>query len=210
MSLNLPRSNYQKGALDKSALNTDPFAVLIEWLEEAVAAKVTEPSAMCLATAGADGRPHGRMVLLRGLDSVGLTFFSHSNGPKGRELAENPFAAVTFWWGELERQVRVEGRVHLVDEEESDRYFASRPRESQLASAASPQSEPVSSREELESMVADLAAVNPEHVLRPFTWGGFRLVPDSFEFWQGRPARLHDRFVYRLAGENWQITRLAP
>ncbi len=210
MSLNAPRSNYERGILEEADLLADPIQLLSNWLNEAELARVTEPTAMCLSTASSDGQPHGRMVLLRDLSPAGLTFFSHWNGPKGQDLTANPFAAVTFWWGELERQVRVEGRVHAVESAESDAYFASRPRESQLASAASPQSQPVSSRAELELRVSDLASIYPHDVPRPESWGGFRLVPDSFEFWQGRPARLHDRFVYRCDGSDWTIHRIAP
>ncbi|AIE87452.1 pyridoxamine 5'-phosphate oxidase [Fimbriimonas ginsengisoli] len=205
------RYDYVRGVLIESSLNPSPFAELEGWIEIARRVDVVEPTAMCVSTVGADGRPSARFVLLRDLDERGLTFFTNYESRKGRELAQNPFACATFWWGSLERQVRVEGRVEKVSPDESDAYFHSRPRQSQFASAASPQSQVVQSREELESAVANLAARYPEGDMpRPESWGGYRLIPDRFEFWQGRPARLHDRLVYTLGGDQWIIHRLAP
>lgn len=206
----LRHSEYTHGFLEEDSLAASPFDQLRRWLEEAEAGGAVEPAAMCVSTVGPDGRPSSRFVLLRGLDERGLTFFTNYESRKGHELAANPFACIAFWWGALERQVRVEGRVEKVDPAESDAYFHGRPRASQLASAASPQSQVVSSREELERHVSDLAARHPDEVPRPDSWGGYRLVPDRFEFWQGRPARLHDRFRYRLEAEAWLIERLGP
>lgn len=204
------RANYDRADLEPEHLDPDPTVQLRRWIDDAMREGVIEPNAMCLATADSDGQPHSRIVLLRGLDERGLTFFTNYESRKGRDLGDNPHASVCFWWGLTERQVRVEGVVAKVSIEESDAYFASRPRESQLASASSPQSQVVASREELESRMADLALSSPEQVARPGNWGGYRLVPARFEFWQGRPARLHDRLVYVRTAEAWAIQRLAP
>lgn len=204
------RSDYQAAELAAETLRPDPIVQLRDWLQEAVAQDVIEPSAMCLSTVSREGRPSSRMVLLRGLDSRGLRFFTNYESRKALELSGNPAAALCFWWGELERQVRVEGHVERLSSAESDAYFAGRPRKSRLASAASPQSRPIPDREALERRMAELDAQFPEEVPRPPHWGGYLLVPDRFEFWQGRRARLHDRFVYDRTAESWQITRLAP
>ena len=181
----------------------DPFLMFREWLGTARDENVVEPEAFCLSTATADGRPSARMLLLRGVDH-GLLFYTNYLSRKGRELTENPFAAMTFWWGDLERQVRIEGEVHQVTAEESDAYFVSRPASSRQASAASPQSQVVSGRDELEERVAAEGTDRPDH------WGGYRLVPTAFEFWQGRPSRLHDRFRFSKVENGWLIERLAP
>ena len=204
------RTEYSQRGLDLRDLARDPATQLELWIEDAMIENVLEPTAMCLATAGADGCPSSRMVLMRALDQRGLTFFSNFSSQKGMELDANARAAVCFWWGPLQRQVRVEGRVEKVSESESDHYFTNRPRGSQLASAASPQSQPVDSREQLDALVADLDAKFPGEIPRPSHWGGYRLIPESFEFWQGREARLHDRFRYTVAESGWTIQRLAP
>lgn len=204
------RYDYGRGELGDHDALRDPVEQLASWLEGAKVAGVLEPTAMCVSTVAADGRPSGRFVLLRGLDARGLTFFTNYDSRKGTELAQNPVACATFWWAALERQVRVEGRIERVPIEESDAYFLSRPAESRLASAASPQSRVVGSRDELEAMVEALRAQHPDGPPRPEHWGGFRLVPDRFEFWQGRPARLHDRLQYDLENGEWIIRRLAP
>jgi pyridoxamine 5'-phosphate oxidase len=203
------RKQYTVGALLESDANPDPVAQLRGWLEDATSAGIHEPNAMSVATIGANGRPSSRFVLLRGLDERGLTFFTNYESRKAQELEQYPFACVNFWWGSLERQVRVEGAVERVSSEESDAYFDSRPYESQAASAASPQSRPIT-REALENLVLELKRAHPDRVPRPENWGGFRIKPDAFEFWQGRPARLHDRLVYSLEGGAWVIRRIAP
>jgi pyridoxamine 5'-phosphate oxidase len=205
-----PREDYRLADLEESDLDRDPIRQLRAWLDAAEAAGVLEPNAMCLATADDRGRPSARMVLLRGLDERGLVFFTHYGSRKGRDLEANAAAAVCFWWGVLQRQVRVEGRVERVSAEESDAYFASRPLESRYASAASPQSAPIASRSELEARMESLREGFPAGPPRPPDWGGYRLVPEVFEFWQGRPARLHDRFEYRRETGLWTIRRLAP
>jgi len=202
------RTSYTQSTLE--SVDPDPFRQLEGWLSDAIAEKVIEPQAMTVSTVGADGRPSSRVVLLRGLSAEGLTFYTNYGSHKGRELEANPYACTNFWWGPLERQVRVEGRVFKVSPQESDAYFASRPRESQAASASSPQSQVIGSRAELEAHMYALEAQYPDQIPRPAHWGGFRLVPDRFEFWQGRPARLHDRFVYSLEGAGWTIGRIAP
>lgn len=204
------RKEYTVSELSESMLDPSPFAQLQGWLRDAHSAGVTEPNAMCLATTDAHGRPSARMVLLRDLDERGLSFFTNYLSRKGKELSQQPFGSVCFWWGGLERQVRVEGRIEKVPTVESDAYFASRPRDSQLASSASPQSQVIFSREELESRVSALSEMYDSDIPRPDIWGGFRLIPDTFEFWQGREARLHDRLVYRLERDQWEIVRLAP
>lgn len=200
-------SEYTSGTLDFGDLNPDPFAQLSEWLKDAQKANVIEPMAMTLATSTPDGVPSARVVLLRGLDN-GLIFYTNYHSRKGAELGENDHAAICFWWATLERQVRVEGRVEKVSAEESDQYFASRPHDSQAASSASPQSQIVPNREILEMEMDEF--MSQESIKRPDHWGGFRLIPSYFEFWQGRKARLHDRFAYVRQGDEWNIHRLAP
>jgi pyridoxamine 5'-phosphate oxidase len=202
------RKEYTRDTLQENELLPDPLAQLRLWLEEASAQGVTEPNAMTVSTVAADGRPSSRVVLLRGVDA-GLVFYTNYASRKGQELAATGMACANFWWGGLERQVRVEGTVLPVTTEESDAYFHSRPHESQLASAASPQSQPVT-RAELEASVEALRQQFPERVPRPANWGGFRLTPEYLEFWQGRAARLHDRIAYTLQGDRWTKQRLAP
>lgn len=202
------RLTYDFGALERAQLNDEPLKLLRRWLEEAEAHGTIEPSAMALATCDELGQPHARIVLLRTLDH-GLVFYTNYESDKGRQLSENPRAAATFWWPTIHRQVRVEGVVERVTEEESEAYFATRPLDSRYVSAASPQSRPIQDGE-LEQRVADLRAAHPDGIRRPDHWGGYRLIPQRFEFWQGRPARDHDRFVYARTGERWEIKRLAP
>jgi pyridoxamine 5'-phosphate oxidase len=189
---------------------TDPFALLREWIDDARAAGAVEPTAMCVATIGADG-PSARMVLMRGLDERGLRFYTSYFSGKGREIAERGRIACVFWWGALERQVRVEGAVSELSEDESDAYFASRPRGHRLAAWASEQSETVDARETLEERYAHFEArFEDEEVPRPHSWGGYLIVPERFEFWQGRTNRLHDRAEYVRDGAAWKTRRLQP
>lgn len=205
------RIHYQKDALDWDKLAADPLVNLQQWIDDAIAENIYEPTAMMLATVDSHLQPHARVVLLKGLDT-GLVFYTHYTGPKGQDLAHNPKAALTFFWPEMERQVRVEGRVEKVSSEQSDAYFASRPRDSQLGACASAQGQVVADRLELETHFAQVAeqfAGKP--VQRPEHWGGYRLTPHRVEFWQGRPNRLHDRLVFKRDSQgNWVKERLAP
>ncbi len=196
--------------LREEDLDPDPLRQLERWLEEARAAGEGLPEAMALATATRDGVPSARMVLLKEASARGLSFYTHYGSRKGRELAENPRAALVFHWHALGRQVRVEGRIERTDPAESDEYFRTRPLGSRLSAAVSPQSEVVGRREELERAAEELRRRCGEDVPRPEPWGGYRCVPESWEFWQHRADRLHDRFLYTPAGRGWRIRRLAP
>ena len=207
------RLSYQKGELRRDSLNPDPAGQFTLWLEQALATDMPEPYAVTLATADETGRPSARTVLLRGHDERGLVVYSNYDSHKGRDLKLNPQAELLFYWPQLERQVRVYGRVDQLDEQESTGYFHKRPRESQLAAHASdPQSAPIASRAELEAKFAALETRFPEgqSVPKPEFWGGYLLTPATWEFWQGRPSRMHDRFEYLIAAEGWRITRLMP
>jgi pyridoxamine 5'-phosphate oxidase len=207
------RKEYDRGSLDEATVYRDPIRQFAAWYDAAVAAGIPEPEAMTLATATPDGRPSARVVLLRSFDARGFCFFTNYDSRKGRELADNPHAAVAFHWAVLERQVRIEGRVEQTTAAESDAYFHSRPSASRIGAWSSPQSRVIASRAELETLVARYAAEHPDEsaIPRPPHWGGFRLVPERIEFWQGRPSRLHDRLRFeRQAGGGWQLDRLAP
>ncbi len=206
------RKEYMQRGLEVSDVDADPFRQFAAWFDEARAAAPIEPNAMALATVGADGRPSLRMVLLKGADEHGFVFYTNYESRKGRELGDTPWAALTFFWPEMERQIRIEGRVEPVSAEESDAYFHSRPVGSQLSASASRQSAVIAGREELEQRVAALSAqYQNQEIPRPENWGGFRVIPDAIEFWQGRANRLHDRLRYRLlASGGWQIERLSP
>jgi pyridoxamine 5'-phosphate oxidase len=205
------RREYTREALAEADVDADPVVQFGRWFEQAEQAGLLEPTAMTLATATPDGRPSARMVLLRGFDERGFCFYTNYESRKGVELAANPRAALVFWWGELERQVRIEGPVAPTSRAESEAYFRSRPPGSQLSAAASPQSRVIQDRAVLERRVAELAADSADgQVPLPDFWGGYRLTHEVVEFWQGRPNRLHDRLRYRRAGDGWKIERLAP
>lgn len=202
---------HARPPLDPAAFAADPMTQFDAWFEEARTARQPEPEACALATVGAGGAPSLRMVLLRGRDARGWVFYTNYRSRKGRELDADPRAALTFYWQAAERQVRIEGTVERVSAEESDAYFVSRPRESRLGAVASPQSEVIADRAAIETRYRDAKdAHEGRGVPRPGHWGGFRLIPDSVEFWQSGPHRLHDRLRYRRAAGGWRIERLAP
>lgn len=204
------RKNYTFGQLSEAEVSPNPLDLFQVWFDQAIKAECPEPNSMTLATADAAGNPSARIVLLKGADSTGFTFFTNYESQKGKELAARPHAALLFHWHELERQVRIKGAVERVSPAESDAYFHSRPAASRIGAWASPQSSEIPNREFLEEaekrFVADFGNQPP----RPEHWGGYRLHPTEIEFWQGRPSRLHDRIHYQLDGAHWRITRLAP
>ncbi len=210
MNIAQMRQEYMQAGLDEADVARDPFEQFRIWFEAAVSAGVPIPNAMTLATADGTGRPTARAVLLKGFDSSGFVFFTNYQSRKGRELTANPAASLLFTWEELERQIRIDGRAETLAAAQSDEYFATRPRGSQLSAWASPQSDVIARRADIEARYAAAEKQFPQTVPRPPNWGGYRIVPDSIEFWQGRVNRLHDRICYRRQAAAWIIERLAP
>ncbi len=205
------RREYSKSKLSRSSVSPDPIEQFGKWMDEALGSQLPEPAAMILSTVSAEGRPSSRVVLCKGFNGDGFVFFSNYRSRKGRDLENNPFAALHFFWPELERQINISGSVSKVSAEESDEYFASRPFASRIGAWASHQSEALRSRTELVKRAAALTLKYPTgNVPRPPHWGGYRLAPDRIEFWQGRESRLHDRICYTREGGQWTIERLSP
>lgn len=210
MDLHAIRQDYAKKELSENQCLENPIAQFEIWLNEAIAAEVHEPTAMNVATVGADGKPQARMVLLKEVNEQGFVFFTNYASRKGQAIDANPFVALTFFWAELERQVRVEGSIFRLPENQSDEYFASRPYASRVGAWASEQSQVIESKNVLLARAAMFGVKHPINVPRPPHWGGYVIVPERVEFWQGRPSRLHDRIVYCHENGAWQKERLAP
>ena len=211
MSIADLRKEYSRASLSEADVLADPVEQFSKWFGEAIAAQVPEANAMSVSTVGANGRPSSRILLIKDIERRGFTWFTNYESRKGHELAQNGYAALLFYWIELERQVRIEGKVAPIPAEESDNYFKSRPLKSQLGAIASAQSRPIADREALESNFARIERQYGDHPPRPAHWGGYRLTPDYMEFWQGRPSRLHDRIAYALQADGgWQRHRLQP
>lgn len=211
MSIADLRKEYSRASLSEEDVHPDPIEQFSKWFGEAIAAQVPEANAMSVSTVGANGRPSSRILLIKDFDQRGFTFFTNYESRKGNELLDNQYAALLFYWIELERQVRIEGRVERISAAENDAYFQSRPLKSRLGAIASSQSRPIDSRATLENRLAQVEQQYGEHPVRPAHWGGYRLVPDYLEFWQGRPSRFHDRIAYtRQPDGNWQRQRLQP
>lgn len=205
------RREYDFTSLSRKQLDNDPFKQTQQWLDQAQQAELKDATCMTLATTGDDGQPDARIVLLKQLDERGLSWYTHYDSTKGQQLAQNPKACLLFYWRDFDRQCRVLGTVEKLPIEQADEYFHSRPLDSQFSAMASHQSQPVESRKILEDRIAELKQQDAEKVERPADWGGYRLIPSAFEFWQGRENRLHDRFLYtRDESGNWQIQRLQP
>lgn len=205
------RNEYTSRQLDESGVPNNPFSLLETWVEEAISAKVPEPTAMNLATAGMDGKPSSRMVLLKEISQNSLSFFTNYNSRKGNQISENPWAALLFFWPELERQIRLEGNLRKMSDSQSEQYFNTRPPESRIAAIVSKQSQSLESRNILEEKFRQFTKDHKNsEIQKPPYWGGYYFMPVMIEFWQGRPNRLHDRIVYHLGKNNWTISRLYP
>ena len=210
MSIADLRKEYSHASLSENDVDPDPIAQFSRWFDEAIRAQVPEANAMSVATVAPNGRPSTRILLIKEFDERGFTWYTNYESRKGRELEHNPYGAMLFHWIALERQVRIEGRVERVTAAESDEYFNSRPMRSRRGAIASEQSKPIADRETLEAQYAQVKQQYGDLPPRPPQWGGYRLVPDAIEFWQGRPSRLHDRILYTLVGGSWQRQRLQP
>lgn len=204
------RNDYNLNILSENNVLKNPIEQTLKWLEEAIHHKINEPTAMNLATASPRGRPSSRIVLLKEINTTGFIFFTNYDSKKGQELAVNPFAALTFFWKELERQVRIEGQVQKITAIESDVYYNSRPLGSRIGAIVSPQSQHIDSRSTLEEKAKAMENFPEKEIKRPENWGGYILIPDYIEFWQGRTNRLHDRLAFSLENNEWRINRLAP
>jgi pyridoxamine 5'-phosphate oxidase len=205
------RQEYSRASLSEQDATQDPIALFATWFDQARQAQLPDPNAMSVATVGADGRPSNRILLIKGFDARGFTWFTNYNSRKGRDLRAHPYAALLFHWAALERQVSIEGRVEQVADDESEAYFHSRPLASRLGALASDQSEPIADRALLDAKLAEVQASHPERPPRPAHWGGYRLAPERIEFWQGGSARLHDRLLYtRQPDGSWRRQRLQP
>lgn len=204
------RLNYELDQLLETNIRSDPFAQFKFWFDMVLQANVIEPNAMTIATATKSGMPSARVVLLKGFDETGFTFFTNYDSRKGKELLENPLASLLFWWKEFERQVRIEGMIKKISRKESEEYFNVRPLKSRYGALSSNQSELVESREVLEKKFVELEKQFGENPPTPENWGGYKLIPNMFEFWQGRQDRLHDRICYEKVKDDWKISRLQP
>jgi len=209
--MNSIRRDFSNRPLNESSVAENPFKQYAVWFEEAVSSQILDPYAMCLSTVSKSGQPSARIVYMRDILADGFVFYTNYLSQKGQEIAATPFAALTIFWGELERQIRIEGRVEKVSAEISDAYFNNRPKESKIGAWASAQSTELTNRNELELKVKELtAAYANKEVLRPPHWGGYVVIPSKVEFWQGRPSRLHDRIIYQKINQQWQLKRLSP
>ncbi len=205
------RREYAKRGLDEKELEQDPVKQFEKWFKAAVDEGLTDPNAMTLSTVSGNGKPSGRIVLLKDFDAEGFVFFTNYDSQKGQEIARNSFVSMVFYWSAMERQVRIEGKAQKISEKDSEEYFHSRPFESQIGALASKQSKEIPNREYLEKLFNDLKELYEGSIVpKPESWGGYRVEPDRFEFWQGRTGRLHDRIVYNLEGNHWKMSRLSP